>query len=307
MRRRISEVLLLALVGAMGTSFSLQAADGTDSAAPQGALMESPEVRATVDLVRKAAELVRTEGEAAFGQFEVKGSPWLHGTTYIVVNDFEGNVLVDPNRPELEGTNQINLEDQEGRPILQLMIDEVSTSDKEGWVHYLWPKFALSEPYWKSTFVTAVTAPSGKQYIVGSGVYDAGPQGVFVIDTVNDAVALLEKEGREAFDTFREPNGQFRYYNTFVYVFNDKGVELVDGAFPGYEEQNLLDYRDPDGQYPVRDLLKGLKTADQGWQTFKALAPDSDQVLTKMDFVRKVTLDGETLFVGSGLYLPKQN
>ena len=307
MRRRISLVVLFALVVALGSSFSLQAADHADSAAPQGALMETSEVRDTIELVRKAAELIRAEGEAAFGQFEVQGSPWYHGTTYVTVNDFEGNVLVDPNRPELEGTNQINLEDQEGRPILQMMVDEVSNPDKEGWVHYLWPKFALSEPYWKSTFVTAVTAPSGKQYIVGSGIFEAPPQGVFVIDTVNDAVSLLEKEGRDAFDVFREPNGAFRYYNTFVYVFNDKGVELVNGAFPGYEEQNLLDYQDPDGKYPVRDLLNGLETANQGWHEFKALAPDSDQVLTKLDFVRKVQVGGETLFVGSGLYLPKQN
>ncbi|MBX3415895.1 MAG: cache domain-containing protein [Pirellulales bacterium] len=306
MRRQISLVVLFALAGALGTSLTLQAADRADSAAPQGALMESPAVRDVVELVRKAAELVRAEGEDAFGQFQVQGGPWYHGTTYIFVNDLEGDVLVDPNRPELQGTNQIGLEDQEGRPIVQMMLEEVAGPEKEGWVHYLWPKFALSEPYWKSSFVIGVTAPSGKQYVVGSGLYDAGPQGVFVIDTVNEAVTLLEKEGRAAFNTFREPNGPFRYYNTFVYVFDDKGVELVDGAFPAFEEQNLLDYRDPDGQYPVREMIEGMKTASQGWHKFKALAPDSAQVETKLDFVRKVQLDGETLYVGSGLYLPKQ-
>jgi hypothetical protein len=35
------------------------------------------------------------------------------------------------------------------------------------------------------------------------------------------------------------------------------------------------------------------------------LAPDSAQIMKKLDFVRKISLDGETLYVGSGLYLPK--
>jgi len=304
MLRLVSGCGLVVLAFALAVPCTSLAADTSDGA-PQGDLMESPAVRDVAALVHKAAELVRTEGETAFDQFRVKGSPWYHGDTYVFVNDMTGTIVVDPNRPELEGTDQIDLTDRTGRPILQMMISEVSTANKEGWVHYLWPKYALSEPYWKSSFVVTVTAPSGKQYIVGSGIYDAGPQGVFVIDTVNDAVALVESQGRDAFDTLRAPNGRFRYKNTFVYVFDARGVELVNGAFPAFEEQNLLDYRDSNGQYPVREMIDGLKTADQGWHTFQALSPDSAQVMKKMDFVRKVTLDGETLYVGSGLYIPK--
>lgn len=303
MLRRITYCGCTALAFAVVSHGLTLAADTTNGAAPRGELMESDATRDVVALVRKAAELVRTEGEAAFDEFRVPGSVWNRGESYVFVNDTTGTIVVDPNRPELEGTNQIDLEDQEGRAIIQTMIAEVSHADKQGWVHYLWPKFALSEPYWKSSFVVAAVAPSGKQYVVGSGIYDAGPQGVFVIDTVNDAAALIESQGRDAFDTLREPNGPFRYHNTYVFVFDERGLELVNGAFPGYEEQNLLEFRDAEGNYPVREMIDGLKSATSGWFDYSFLAPDSAQTLPKSAFVRKLTLDGETLYVGSGLYI----
>ena len=44
-----------------------------------------------VAFVRKAADLIRMEGETAFNDFNQTGSPWRHEETYIFVLDPEGN------------------------------------------------------------------------------------------------------------------------------------------------------------------------------------------------------------------------
>src|SRR5512147_2955808 len=79
---------------------------------------EHEDTRELVRLVDDAAELVRTGGEAAFGDFRIPDSRWRQGEAYIFVLDREGKMLVHPD-PELEGTNDIDLKDINGKPIIR--------------------------------------------------------------------------------------------------------------------------------------------------------------------------------------------
>src|SRR5512138_1883298 len=69
-----------------------------------------------VQLVKQAANLLSTKGEGAFNEFRVPGSRWRQGETYIFVLDSEGNMLVHADA-ELEGKNQIDLKDVNGKPV----------------------------------------------------------------------------------------------------------------------------------------------------------------------------------------------
>ena len=131
-----------------------------DEAQRLDGLYEHEETRALVALVNDAADLVRARGEAAFADLRVAGSRWRTGEAYVFVLDTEGNMLLHPD-PALEGRNDLELTDVNGKPIIRGLIAAATTlPDKpEGWYHYQWPVPDGLLPRWKSTYVRLVTAP----------------------------------------------------------------------------------------------------------------------------------------------------
>jgi hypothetical protein len=218
------------------------------------------ETRALVALVNDAAELVRTKGDTAFGDFGVPGSRWRQGENYIFVLDPEGNMLVHPD-PELEGKNVLGLKDINGKPIIRGLIDvAVTVPDKpEGWYHYQWPVPGGILPRWKSTFVRLVTAPSGKNYIVGSGMYNDRMERSFVVDAVKNAAGQIEQHGAAAFKRFHDPTGPFLAKDEYIFVFDMNGVNLALPPFPNLEGHNLLELKDTQGKQLIREMLEAVK------------------------------------------------
>jgi len=51
----------------------------------------------------------------------------------------------------------------------------------EGWYHYQWPVPGGLLPRWKSSYVRRVEAPSGRTYVVGSGVYNDRMERAFIV------------------------------------------------------------------------------------------------------------------------------
>ena len=133
---------------------------------------QDDETRDLVRLVEEASELVRRRGEAAFADFREDGTRWRRGETYVFVLDPDGSMLVHADRA-MEGTNQIGLTDIKGKPIVRGLLGAATQfPDKpEGWYHYEWPVPGGLFARWKSSYVQLVAAPSGKRYVIGSGVY----------------------------------------------------------------------------------------------------------------------------------------
>jgi len=172
--RRMAFVAVLTVVVVLGSSLPT-AASNLDE------LYEQKETRDLVALVNDASELVRTKGEAAFADFAVSGSRWREGESYIFVLDREGNMVVHPD-PAMVGRNQMDLKDINGRPIIQGLVAAVTThpGKSTGWYHYEFPVPGGLLPRWKSSYVTLVEAPSGKNYVVGSGMYNDRMERAFV-------------------------------------------------------------------------------------------------------------------------------
>ena len=90
----------------MTTQSTLPTERESQAAATLEQLYEHAETRDLVALVNDATELVRTEGEAAFGELRISGSRWRHEEAYIFVLDPEGRMLVHAD-PAMEGKNQL--------------------------------------------------------------------------------------------------------------------------------------------------------------------------------------------------------
>ncbi len=135
--------------------------------APEAIIAQNQEVKVLKDFVNKAAELVEEKGEEAFNEF--KDEKWFSEDKYIFVYDLNGNTVVLPPQPELEGVNRLNEADSNGIYYVKEMINQ-AYSKNDGWVNYVYPKPGGETPFEKLGYFKKVLF-NGRYYIVGSGVY----------------------------------------------------------------------------------------------------------------------------------------
>jgi signal transduction histidine kinase len=294
---RIAFVAVLVLLPAFNCNAETVAADFDQP-------YEHKETRELVALVNDAAELVHTKGEAAFSDFRTSGSRWQQGETYIFVLDPQGNMLVHPD-PALEGKNVLGLKDINGKPIIRGLIDAATTlpGKPEGWYHYEWPIPGGLLARWKSTYVQFVTAPSGKSYIVGSGMYNDRMEKTFVVDVVKDAVGRIEKNGEAALRLFHDPTGPFLAKDAYVFVYDMNGVNLALPAFPNLEGRNLLEMKDTQGKQLIREMLKVIQGSGSGWVDYMWPKPGESVSTQKSAYVSKAKMGDQWVLVGCGVYL----
>jgi signal transduction histidine kinase len=272
--------------------------------AQKPAFLLSEETRELVALVNDATELVRTKGEEVFNNFRVASSRWRQGEKYIFVLDAKGNMLVHPD-PALEGKNDMDLKDINGKPIIRGLIEAAtSLPDKpEGWYHYQWPVPGGILPRWKSSYVRLVTAPSGKSYIISSGMYNDRMERAFVVDAVKEAVGQIEKNGQSAFRLFHDLTGPFIAKDAYIFVIDQKGVDLVNPGFPSLGGRNILDVKDTQGKKPIQEMLHLLQTSTSGWVDYMWPKPGENASTQKSAYVSKATMGGQWVLVGCGVYL----
>jgi signal transduction histidine kinase len=298
-RRASSLIAFVALVILGGSNGSAQT-----FASNSNSVYEHKETRDLVALVNDASELVRTKGEAAFNDFRVSGSRWRQGETYVFVLDLNGNMVVHPD-PALEGKNDLDLKDINGKPIIRGLINAATAlpNKPEGWYHYEWPVPGEILPRWKSTYARLVRAPSGKSYVVGAGMYNDRMERAFVQDAVTDAVGQIEKNGKAAFPLFHDPKGPYIAKDAYIFVFDSNGIDLVNPGFPNLEGRNLLDLKDSHGKQLIREMFKVVQTRGSGWVDYMWPKPGESVSTQKSAYVTKAKIGDQWMLVGCGVYL----
>ena len=294
------QLIFLAAMLVPGASTSPAA---TTSSNPDQAY-ENKDTRDLVVLVNDAADFVRARGEAAFTELGASGSRWRQDDSYIFILDPRGNMLVHPD-PALEGMNTIDLKDVNGKPIVRGLIDAVTAfPDKhEAWYHYEWRAPTGLLPRWKSSYVRLVTAPSGKQYVVGAGMYNERMEKAFVVDIVNDAAGQIEKNPDAAFALFHDPRGPYLVKNAYIFVVKPDGVETVNPAFANLEGVNLAGWKDTQGKYAIREMLDVVKTKGSGWVNYMWPKPGESVSTQKSAYVTRAKMGDGWVVVGCGVYL----
>jgi len=253
-------------------------------------------------LVREGAAVLQKDGEMAYPEFRKKNSKWYRDNTYLFVFNMDGARVLHPVEPESEGQNDAGLKDVIGRAIGKMILETGASLSGEGWVHYMYPEPGEVFPTWKSSFVKRVTYPDGKQYIVGSGIYNMEMDKAFIEDVVNRAAALVEEQGKEAFVLLRDKKGPFVFMDTYVFVDNQEGVELVNAAQPGLEGKNLINEKDINGKLLERDIIDSATKKGSAWVDYYWYKPGQNEPAHKQAFVRKVQHGNETYIVGAGFY-----
>jgi signal transduction histidine kinase len=256
-----------------------------------------------VEFVVSAADLLNERGEDVFGDFKQYGSNWFHDDLYLFVWDMDGYLVSCPAEIGFEGDNMLGLEDSNGKPIGHQFYEAVYNDNGSGWCHYQWCKPHEKNALWKSTYlVRAVSPKSGCEYIVGAGLYNMQLDKFVLEGLVKEAVDLIEEKGEDAFFTIQDCRNKFFYNNTYIFVMNEQGVELVNPAFPDYVGKNILNVRDINGLYVVREEIKLAQEEGEGWLQCHWVKLDTQEVAPEHAFIKSAMVGDKMYIVGSAIY-----
>lgn len=117
---------------------------------------------------------------------------------------------------------------------------------------------------------------------------------------VKKAIAFIKANGRDkAFAEFNDPKGSFVDRELYVSVFDMNGINLAHGNNKKIVGKNLMEYRDPDGKYPIKEGLRIAKGAGSGWYEFRFLNPTNKEMQTKTIYIERY----EDIAIWVGAYL----
>ncbi|MDY6903510.1 MAG: cache domain-containing protein [Thermodesulfobacteriota bacterium] len=250
-----------------------------------------------VSMLNDAVKEIEKKGEAAFPEFVEPDSRWFQGEMYLFIYTMKGVNIFHPVQKQLVGKNLYDLKDVNGRPLIQLLIQKAEEGG--GWVHYMWTRPGEFIPTWKSGYVKKAVMPDGREVFVGTGVYNIRTEKQFIIQMVDDAVALIKKKKEAAFDSFRSASSPFSFRDSYIMVFKDDGTSVVDPAFPYLEGRNLLKYD------IIKMMIARIKGKDSAWVSYLRPKPGDVNPSKKLAYLRAVTIHGQRYIVGADFFPPK--
>jgi len=80
-------------------------------------------------------------------------------------------------------------------------------------------------------------------------------------------------------------------------------VVAASGGNPKLVGKNLLEMRDPDGKFWLKEMFDVVKRRPhEGWVKYSFMHPETRKIARKESFVKQV--EGTPYFVGVGYHLP---
>ncbi len=253
---------------------------------------------AVVELVDRAKqELEERPLDVACNRF-THTKEFIKGDLYVFVYDINGTCLAHGEDAYLLWRNMYDFTDWVGTPAIQNMIQVAKEGG--GWVTYEWHNAT------KVTYVQLVEK-EGKAFVVGSGFFPHSKKEA-VVNLVKGGVALFDKiknEGKPAdrvFSLLSYPGGSFVTGNLYLYALDFSGNIMAQGDRPGLIGSNAWNYKDENGVYVNREIVKKLKASSEGvWVEYT-----SKRALKKTYAEKVKAKNGKEYFIACGYY-PEAN
>jgi cytochrome c len=125
--------------------------------------------------------------------------------------------------------------------------------------------------------------------------------------TKAEAVAMVKrvqemfaKDGAQA--TFAAVSDKstkaFHDRDLYPFIYDMSGVCVAHGARPALIGKKLIDLKDQDGKYLIREMVEVAKAPGSGWVDYKWPNPITNKIEDKSSYIEKM---GD-YFVGVGIY-----
>jgi signal transduction histidine kinase len=116
---------------------------------------------------------------------------------------------------------------------------------------------------------------------------------------VKKAVAEIKASGKDkAFAEINNTKGKFTDRDLYVFVYDMTGKCVAHGFNAKMIGKDLVDMKDPDGKFYVKERIEIAKTKGSGWQDYKFLNPKTKAVEDKTAYIERC----DDLIVGAGAY-----
>ncbi|MGA2226116.1 MAG: cache domain-containing protein [Syntrophobacteraceae bacterium] len=121
-----------------------------------------------------------------------------------------------------------------------------------------------------------------------------------IVDKVNDACALLEKEGQAAFPKFLGKDSPFIFAGTYISIHDLEGFVLLHPVKAKMNGQHLMDLKDADGKliYVAEDKIAKEKGA--GWVDYMWPKPGEKTASHKVTYAKLCRMDGKEVVLACG-------
>ncbi len=127
-----------------------------------------------------------------------------------------------------------------------------------------------------------------------------------LVALVEDAAALMEQKGEQAFDAFAQKSSKWLNDDHYLFAYSLDGVCLFHPITPSLVGRDVMSLKDVNGKYVIRMITDvGRKDGNDAYGWVFHLWEDGPQLAPtwKSSYVRKVILpDGRVIVVGSGSY-----
>ena len=118
---------------------------------------------------------------------------------------------------------------------------------------------------------------------------------------VKKAVAYYKKNGREkSMAEFMKNPGPFVDRDLYVTVYDMQANDLAH-INPKMVGKNMMDLRDADGKYHIKERMEAAQKGTAGWQDFKFFNPVSKRIEPKKMYWEKY----DNLVFACGAYKPE--
>ena len=119
---------------------------------------------------------------------------------------------------------------------------------------------------------------------------------------VNEAAALVEKNGKAAFAEFKKKDSKWFHGDIYIFSYDMNATVLLNAAFPEREGRNMTGQKDVKGKPFHDEIIHIAQTKGSGWIDLMMLRPGRTEPVLKWAFVRRVTIDSTPGVIGSGFY-----
>jgi len=123
-----------------------------------------------------------------------------------------------------------------------------------------------------------------------------------------EAAQLITEKGLEAaLQELNKKDGKFVWKDTYVFVLDFMGVHITHPLRPEMVGKNVLEWKDSNGKFVVKEFIEIAKTKGEGWTEYmypkpaELKKPEKERILSKKNtYVYRVP--GTDMFVSAGVW-----
>ena len=116
---------------------------------------------------------------------------------------------------------------------------------------------------------------------------------------VKKAIVFAKAQGTDkALAEISKPEGSFVKGALYVFVYDLQGKVKAHGQNPKLVDKDMLEAKDPDGVFYVKERIALVKAKGKGWQDYKFSNPTTKKIENKTAYVELY----DNLIFGCGIY-----